>query len=247
MRAIILAAGEGSRLRPFTDDRPKCMVDVGGREMLDRALEALAAVGATEVILVSGYRADVLRERYGDAAYGLPITWVDNPIYDKTNNLYSLWLARDFLDVDHLLLESDLLFDKEILERLIESKFPNAAVVDAYRPELNGTIIKAEDDGTSTQMVLKAQQGPDYDHSDSLKTVNIYRFEGGFMREHYLPRLNRYVEEKRTDKYYEAVLAELVTEGAVTLGAVKTAPLKWAEVDTPEDRVLAEKDFPPTS
>ena len=244
MHAIILAAGESSRLRPLTADRPKCMVEVGGREMLDRTLSALSSVGVDEVFLVSGYCRERLREAYGDSRHGMSLRWLENPIYDRTNNLYSLWLAREHMTQDYLLLESDVVFEPELLQRLVDSPFENAALVDRYRPELDGTIVKARDDGAVEAMVLKADQGPGFDHSDSLKTVNFYRFGGDFMREHYLPLIDRYVSEKRTDVYYEAVLAELVGEGKVTLGAVLAEGCRWAEVDTPDDHALAEQKFP---
>jgi len=143
-KAIILAAGVGSRLRPLTDDLPKCLLEVGGLTLIDRQVQTLARCGVTDVIAVVGYRSDRMRKHLGDH-----VRYVDNERYETTNSLYSLWLARDELVSGTLILNSDVLAVPLLFERLLQSPAPDAILVergDAFEPEdmkvmLNGSLV----------------------------------------------------------------------------------------------------------
>ena len=132
-RAVILAAGLGSRLAPLTIGAPKCLTEINGRPILLRALKALARQGLSEAVIIVGHHADKVRERVGTSLYGLNITYVDAPRYVTTNNIHSLWDARDFCDEDILLLEGDVVFDEHVLTQLLEQPRSAAAVVPYQR------------------------------------------------------------------------------------------------------------------
>ncbi len=243
MKAVILAAGMGTRLRPLTNSRPKCLVEVHGKPIVQHQLESLANVGVAECILVTGYLSDQLREHFGREFCGVEISYVENERYAETNNLYSLWLAIKELDDDITLLEGDLIFEDALLEQLFAIPEPNVAVVDRYQPFMDGTVILAEGRVAKT-MVLKKDQGGNFDYSRALKTVNIYRLSGKDLSHRIIPELTRYVVEEKTDQYYEAVFADLVSREVLELSILQTKATKWAEIDTIEDLKLAEKLFP---
>ena len=234
MQAVILAAGQGSRLRPLTDYR----VEVQGKPLLQYQLEALCAVGVRECVIVVGHLAAQIRHRFGSQFRGLSITYVENEIYDRTNNIYSLWLARHEITKDMLLLESDVIFEPELLADLIELPCENAAIVDRFQPPMNGTVILARGD-TAGAMVLKRDQSPDFDYRAALKTVNIYKFCHR-AASRLMVAIGGYVSEGLTDNYYEMAIAEAVADGRMRLNVLPTGPHAWAEVDTPEDLADAE-------
>ncbi len=240
MQAVILAAGQGIRLRPLTDHCPKCLVEVGGRPILRYQLEALADAGVRECVIVVGHRAAQVRDLFGTRFRDVSITYVENEIFDRTNNIYSLWLARREITGDLLLLEGDLIFEPELLVDLLDVPFENVAVVDRFQPPMNGTVILAHGDWASA-MVLKRDQPRGFDYGPALKTVNIYKFSYRAVSEHLMPALGRYVSQGRTDHYYEMAISRAVAEGTIQLQVLRTGPRAWAEVDTVEDLVDAER------
>ena len=123
MIAVILAAGMASRLRPLTNDRPKCLLTVGTRCLLGRTVDSIKAAGITELVVVTGYRGEMIRSFLTDNYKDMQISFVDNVDYQTTNNIYSLWLAKDYVaGKDFILLDSDILFDGRIINRLLESE-----------------------------------------------------------------------------------------------------------------------------
>ena len=239
MQAVILAAGEGTRLRPLTDYRPKCLVEVQGKPLLQYQLEALASAGLRECIVVVGHRAAQVRNHFGRHFRGLSITYVENEIYARTNNIYSLWLARREITQDMLLLEGDLIFEPELLVDLLELRCENAAVVDRFQPFMNGTVIMARGD-VADAMVLKRDQSHGFDYRTALKTVNIYKFCRRTVGQ-LMPALGEYVLQGLTDHYYEMAISEAVADGTMRLNVLRTGAHPWAEVDTPEDLADAER------
>ena len=234
MKAVILAAGTGSRLRWLTDNCPKCLVCVHGKPVMEYQLEALEEAGVRSCVLVVGYRAGQIRSHFGTEYGGVALSYVENRRFAETNNIYSLWLARDKLDEDILLLEGDLIFDPVMLRNLVRSVDSNVAVVDSYKPDMDGTVILAED-GVVDSMVLKVNQGPDFDYGRALKTVNIYKLSGDALRTQVFPEMARFMDGQRTDQYYEAVFAELVAQGRLRLNVLPSANHKWAEIDSISD------------
>ena len=189
MQAIILAAGMGKRLRELTQDNTKCMVKVNGVRLIDRVLSQLAKLGLRRTVIVTGYQGEKLRKHVGRKWEGMRVDYVDNPIYDRTNNIYSLALAADELVKDEtILLESDIILEDAILEKIIASPHPNVAVVDAFQSWMDGTCVTIDADNRIKRFVPKKdfvyEEIPSY-----YKTVNIYKFSKAFSRDDYVPFL----------------------------------------------------------
>ena len=240
MQAIILVAGQGSRLRPLTDHRPKCLVKVQGRPILEYQPEALCAAGVRECVIVIGHLAAQVRSTIGTRFRSLSITYLENEIYDRTNNIYSLWLARTKVNDDVLLIEGDLIFEPDLLRDLLDAPFANAAVVDQFQHFMNGTVILARDDWAEA-MVLKQDQSPGFDYLLALKTVNIYKFSYDVFSDNLMPAMGACITQGLTDDYYEMAIAQAVAAGTMQLHVVRTGTRSWVEVDTVEDLANAER------
>ncbi|MCB9603692.1 MAG: phosphocholine cytidylyltransferase family protein [Sandaracinus sp.] len=243
MDAVILAAGTGTRLRPLTDDRPKCMVSVLGKPMLEHALGQLEAAGIETTSLVTGYLSEVIEKTYGDRFGKMALRYLPNPEYATTNNIVSLLLAKDAIVTDTLLLEADLVYDDGMLAELASHPARNVALVDRFAPPMDGTVIVSADGTNADRMVLKVDQGPDFVREGTWKTVNLYKLSGEDLRELVLPRIDAWVKSGRTQTYYEAVFAELVAEGRWPMAILPTGRFRWAEVDDVQDLAHAEKLF----
>lgn len=242
MKGLILAAGQGIRLRPLTFLRPKCLVQVLGKPILKSQLESLERGGVRECVIVLGYFGEQVRDLFGSKFGRMALTYVENPLFYETNNLYSLWLARTQLHDDVLLLESDLLFEYELLQEVLDGKHPNVAVVDRFRTGMDGTVV-FEVNGIIESMVLKADQSKGFNYSDAYKTVNIYRFDQKTMSEIFLPHLTQFVELGKTNQFYESVLADLIATGDLAMHVQKVGNRLWSEIDTLGDLSLAEQTF----
>ena len=242
MKGLILSAGMGTRLHPLTRTQPKCMVHVAGRPMMEYQLDSLRSAGVAKCTIVVGYMADSVRGYFGSDYRGVVLSYVENNCHAKTNNLYSLWLAKAEFDDDILLLEGDLVFDDHLVSRLTQMEEQNIAVVDHYRSYMDGTVILANG-GVAGSMVLKADQGPGFDYGSALKTVNIYRLSRAALAEAIVPEMEAFVAAGRTDQYYEAVFASLIGSGRMHMAVMNTGKSKWAEIDTLGDLRDAERMF----
>ncbi|HCM25995.1 MAG TPA: aminotransferase [Treponema sp.] len=243
MQALILAAGMGKRLGKYTKNSTKCMVDVNGKTLIERSLEALQAAGIGRVIIVIGFRGDHLKEFLEGRFPKLEIVYIDNPIYDKTNNIYSLWLAREaFASDDTLLLESDLIFEPSIIRELLKAKSPNLAVVSRFESWMDGTVTVLDEEDDIVSVVDKAhfRWG---DIEDYYKTVNIYKFSKEFVRDHYLPFLEAYMSSRGRNEYYEQVLKVLAFLENADLKGFRVKGRRWYEIDDPHDLSVAETIF----
>ena len=239
-RAVILAAGKGTRLQPLTANVPKCLVEVDGVPLLERALQALASQGVTEAVIVIGYGGDVIRDRIGSDFANVAIRYVDAPDFATTNNIRSLWDARDYLDEDILLLEADVAFDPAVITALLAHSGSSIAVA-PYQRSLSGTVVHQNEHNQVTSFTLGVEQGSDFDLSTAFKTVNIYLFREQLLREVVVPCLCRVVEAGHVDRYYETVLQECVAKGDLTdLTAVDVSASRWYEIDDHRDLDAAE-------
>ncbi len=242
-RAVILAAGMGSRLLPMTIDMPKCLTEINGQPILLRALRALSNQGFSDVVIVVGHNADKIRQRVGTHHCGLAITYVDAPRYQTTNNICSLWDARHFCDEDIILLEGDVVFDEDVLTQMLQQA-GNAAAVVPYHRALSGTVIRRGPDGQVTEFVLAADQNAHFPFEDVFKTSNIYLLRGDLLRTTFLPALSLHIERGHVDDYYEAVLRDLVADQSlVDLAAVDISASRCREVDDHQDLAAAEFQF----
>ena len=244
MQAIILAAGMGKRLGEFTKENTKCMVQVNGECIIDRLLTQLTALPLERVIIVVGYKGDKLIEHIGNRySDKLKIEYIENPIYDKTNNIYSLALAKEVLQQDDtLLLESDLIFDDCILQLLTNDSRPNLALVAKYESWMDGTMVCIDNDNNIVNFVSKAAFC--YDDIDKYyKTVNIYKFSKEFSRTKYVPFLEAYTKAIGNNEYYENVLRVITLLDGKELKALPIKNEKWYEIDDKQDLDIAEALF----
>lgn len=243
MQAIILAAGMGKRLGEYTKDNTKCMVPVNGTPLIDRLLGQLCKLPLNRVVIVVGYEGKKLMDYLGTERDGLKIEYVNNPIYDKTNNIYSLALAEKQLQEDDtLLIESDLIFDDGMFNLLLDNPFPNLALVAKYETWMDGTMVRIDRENNIVSFVTKAAFS--YDEVGSYyKTVNIYKFSKEFSRTKYVPFLDAYSKAVGNNEYYENVLRIISFLSKSDLKALPIANEKWYEIDDKQDLDIAEALF----
>ena len=243
MQAIILAAGMGKRLGEYTKNNTKCMVSVNGTPLIDRMLGQLSKLKLSRVVIVVGYEGQKLMDHVGTERDGLKIEYINNPIYDKTNNIYSLALAKEKMQEDDtLLLESDLIFDDRMLPLLVDNPFPNLALVAKYETWMDGTMVVIDKDNSIVNFVTKAAFN--YHHVDQYyKTVNIYKFSKEFSRDKYVPFLEAYSKAVGNNEYYENVLRIITFLNSHELKALPITNEKWYEIDDKQDLDIAEALF----
>ncbi|MBO4848205.1 MAG: aminotransferase class I/II-fold pyridoxal phosphate-dependent enzyme [Clostridia bacterium] len=245
MQAIILAAGMGKRLKELTKDNTKCMVKVNGVTLIDRMLHQIEKYRLSRIVIVVGYEGQKLIDYIGTLDIKTPIVYVNNPIYDVTNNIYSLALAKDWLaKEDTLLFESDLIFEDSVLEMLVSDPRESLALVDKYESWMDGTCVKlADDDSISTFVPGKKL---DFSETDEyFKTVNIYKFSKHFSETHYVPFLVAYQSALGRNEYYEQVLRVITMLDDSELKAKRLSGQRWYEIDDIQDLDIAESIFTP--
>lgn len=234
----------GKRLKEYTKNNTKCMVEVNGTPLIDRVLKQLSALNLSRVIIVVGYCADNLIRHVEELSPTIPVQFVRNDVYEKTNNIYSLWLASEFLtEDDTLLLESDLIFEDEVLNLLLDDHRPNLALVDKYESWMDGTCIKTNRKGD----ILAFISGKSFSFSetaDLYKTVNIYKFSKEFSSQQYVPFLNAYCKALGNNEYYEQVLKVISMLDSSMIRAKKLTGQKWYEIDDAQDLDIACSLFP---
>lgn len=244
MQAIILAAGMGRRLGEYTKDNTKCMLPVNGERLIDRTLKILCHQGIKKVVIVIGYKGENLKSYIGDRySSQLDIEYINNPIYDKTNNIYSLSLAEEkMVEDDTILFESDLIYEEDIVRQLIDNPWPNLALVAKWEYWMDGTVVKIDNENNILDFVSKDMfnfQNVD----DYYKTINIYKFSKEFAKEKYLPFLHAYCKAWGNNEYYEQVLKVLTFLSRTDLKALPIHDEKWYEIDDVQDLDIAETIF----
>lgn len=244
MQAVILAAGMGKRLGEYTKNNTKCMVEVNGEKLIDRVIKQLGGLNLKRLVLVVGYQGEKLKnyigDRYDDV---IKIEYIENPVYDKTNNIYSLALAKNVLcEDDTLLLESDIIFEDRVLQTIVENPYPNLALVDKYETWMDGTMVCINDKNEIVNFVPKAAFR--YEDVDSYyKTVNVYKFSKEFSRDVYVPFLDAYSKVMGNNEYYEQVLRVITYLHKSELRALPLSGEKWYEIDDAQDLDIASTLF----
>ena len=243
MQALILAAGMGKRLGEYTKNNTKCMVPVNGTPLIDRVLKQLSMLSLTRVVIVVGYEGKKLMEYIGNEKDGLKIEYVNNPVYDKTNNIYSLALAKQkLMEDDTLLIESDLIFDDGMFKLLLDNPNPNLALVAKYESWMDGTMVCIDKDCNIVNFVPKDAFRYEDAHQ-YYKTVNIYKFSKAFSQTKYVPFLDAYSKAVGNNEYYENVLRIISFLNSHDLKALPITNEKWYEIDDKQDLDIAEELF----
>lgn len=242
MKALILAAGFGKRLRPITNTIPKSMVEVNGTPLLVNAINNLTTLGIKDIGIVVGHMADYIKEHIGSEFNGAAISYYENPRYLETNNIVSLYKAIDFCDDDMLMLECDIYYHKEMLELLIAGKGECSILVSPFNPAtMDGTVIRV-DGNKACELILGKWQGADFDYTDTRKTVNMYRFTKDFAAK-YMPLIKWYVENMGEQSYYEKVLGSLMYLRECDMRVVEVPEEMWCEIDDADDLARARERF----
>lgn len=245
MQGLILAAGMGKRLKDLTQNNTKCMVKVNGVSLIDRMLHQLDQLQLSRIIIVVGYEGQKLIDYISTLSIKTPICFVDNPIYDKTNNIYSLSLAKEYLkQEDTLLLESDLIFEDDVLKCILDDPRETLALVDKYESWMDGTCIKIGDDD-SIEAFIPGRKFVFDDIPYYYKTVNIYKFSKHFSNTHYVPFLDAYSKALGNNEYYEQVLRVITTLDDPEIKAKKLNGQIWYEIDDIQDLDIASSMFAP--
>ena len=233
--ALLLVAGMGSRLRPFTFDAPKCLTEVGGVPILERLVCNLRDQVIERLVVVIGHMSAHIRNFLESRAGDMQVDYIYSPDYRTTNNIYSLWLAREQIQEPFLLVESDLLFDASMLTEMLQ---PDKIAVSLIRPWMNGTTVTVGPGQRVTAFHVGGVKG-DMPH---YKTVNIYCLSPPIWNE-IIKRMARYISEGRVNEFYEAVFADMVADGMLSLETVFFDPDNWYEIDTIADLKEAERMF----
>jgi choline kinase len=234
--ALLLAAGKGSRLYPLTHDTPKCLTMVHEASILERLVTNLSKQGFKRLVVVIGYQEKCIRAFLGTRACGMTIDYIFSPLYATTNNIYSLWMAREIINEPFLLVESDLVFDVSLLD---DMRYPDRIAVARMQPWMNGSTVTVN----QSHHVKKFQNGIAGTFDEiRYKTVNIYSFSLSSWHS-ITERLDRYISAGRVNDYYETVFAEMVADGSLSLTTVSFDGKPWYEIDTVEDLAETEKLF----
>ena len=242
-KAIILAAGAGTRLKPFTDDHPKCLAPVNGVPILVNALTHLSDAGILEAVIVVGHQKEKIYKLIGATFGRMTITYIESERFASTNNIYSLWLAREHLVEDLLLLEADVFFERQLLDRMLSFHTQNLAAVASHQSWMLGTVAIVDDKDGIQALLDSRHQGPDFDYSEVLKTINVYLLRGDFLSSYFVPHLDAFIASGDVDQFYEVILHAMTYMQTHTLRAVRCDDLKWFEIDDENDRTAAEHLF----
>lgn len=248
MQALILAAGMGKRLGKYTQGNTKCMLKIGDKTLIERTIEALLEANIHKLVLVVGYKGEnvkkfLLEECKNPKIKEMELVFIDNQIYDKTNNIYSLYLAKDELSKDDtILLESDLIYDYSIIKRLVKSKYENLVSVAKYEQWMDGTVIKIDSNNNILEFIEKKNFS--FDEIDQYyKTINIYKFGKKFINKEFNPFLEAYIKSYGENEYYELVLKIIAHLSRSQLEALDCSDINWYEIDDAQDLDIAKTIF----
>jgi histidinol-phosphate/aromatic aminotransferase/cobyric acid decarboxylase-like protein/choline kinase len=244
MKALILAAGYGNRMRPLTDNAHKTLLTIAGETIIGRILDGLCDNGITDFVIVTGYRHQELMDYCSNNYPRCSIQYVHNERYRETNNIFSMALAFEQISIDSdlILIESDLIYEPAVIQRLLASKYANVALVDRYGSGMDGTVVKVENN-VITSVIPPHLQDAKFDFSDKYKTLNIYKFSKDFCNLVFKKLLTYYAKTINDNCYYELILGILIYMQQETIHAEILEGEKWAEVDDPNDLHVAEFAF----
>lgn len=243
MQGVILAAGMGKRLKELTKNNTKCMVKVNEQTLIERMLRILDRKSLSRIIIVVGYKGKELMDYIGSLNINTKTVFIDNPIYSRTNNIYSLSLADSYLKAeDTILFESDLIFEESIVDKVLEDKRETLAVVDKFESWMDGTCMILDEEDNIVDFI-SGQHINFFEGENYYKTVNIYKFSRQFSANTYVPFLEAYQKAMGQNEYYESVIKLIAMLGTNELKAKRLEGQTWYEIDDIQDLDIAETLF----
>ncbi|MBZ4195149.1 aminotransferase class I/II-fold pyridoxal phosphate-dependent enzyme [Mycoplasma tauri] len=244
MQALILAAGKGTRLKKLTKENPKSMVKINETTLIKRMLDILDKKSLNQIIILTGYKNDLLKNYINSLGLKTKLKFINNDNYDSTNNIYSMFLAKnEMVNDDTLTLESDLIFDEEIIDELLSDDRKNLALVSKYENWMDGSCLKIDEKEKITHFI--SNKDFDYDEANQYyKTVNIYKFSKEFSQLTYFPFLEALISSRGKNDYYEDVLKLIVPlNNNLMFAKILSKDHKWYEIDDEADLNIAESIF----
>ncbi|MCD6329991.1 MAG: phosphocholine cytidylyltransferase family protein [Candidatus Cloacimonetes bacterium] len=240
--AIILAAGRGSRLKEQTLEKPKPMTLVNNVTIIDNLIQELHSQKIKDIVVVTGYMSDKLEKHLQDFHKNTNIIFVENELYNSTNNIYSLWLAKDYMENGFFLFEADVFCYESLISELVHSPHHNLIVVDRFQKSMDGTVVELTGDGLVKEMYLKRHQGKEFSFYQKYKTVNFYKLSGYYSQKYFIPKMENHIKRDDVNVFYEQIIKEDIDEGH-SFYALETGDNRWWEIDTPEDLEKARSMF----
>ena len=243
MQAIILAAGVSKRLRPLTDSTPKCLLNIGDKNLLQRTIENVISNGISDFIFVTGYRENMIKDFVENVFPDINKIFITNTDYENNNNSYSLWMTKDFVKRDILLLDSDIFFDEKIIGELLNSEKENCLAVnftDSLDEEQIKVILNEDNE------ILKI--GKEISISESAgESIGIERFSSYFMKGLFAILDRKIMLENNVNEFYEASFQELIdtckknSDKRNSIFAVDVSEFRCMEIDTVQDYQNAQR------
>ena len=238
MKTVILAAGISARLRPLTNSTPKCLLKIAGKTILERTIDNLICYDLNDVIIVTGFHQEQIKDFISEKYPHLKVTYIYNEVYDTTNNIYSLWLTKDYTkNEEMLLLDSDILFDKKILELLINSKYPNCLALRTDH-QLSEEEIKVR--LNEDKSIAEISKTVELRHAVG-ESIGIEKFSAKFAEQLFQILDRKILKENQVKIFYEAAFQDAINSGE-KIFAVDIGDLKCIELDFAEDIERAERE-----
>jgi L-glutamine-phosphate cytidylyltransferase len=239
MKAVILAAGQGTRIRSVHGEHPKCLIEVDNATILDHQLDALYKSGITDVTIVLGYEKEqiISHVRSRKLSQVQRVHFVENPAFAITNNIYSLWLALDWVRGDSfIVLNADVIFDAEVLDRAVQANAPISMIVDPlWRDETMKVITLGDRVIQMSKKIAREQFNGTY--------IGITIFSKD-IQARFFKTMTSLISAGRVNEFFNVAVQELVDEG-VHAGYTSTDGLAWAEIDDPTDLSFAQQNVFP--
>ena len=231
-KAVVLAAGVGSRLRPLTEETPKCLTEVGGRPMLEQTLGIFARNGIEETVVVVGHLGQVVIDRIGSTHGNMRVSYLWNEVYDRTNSMYSAWLAREHLEQGAILIEGDTVFEEELISLVLREPSERAYwVVDRFTPEHDGCMSTADEDGRITHLEIVKRKLAEY-KDNFYKSTGVLKLTPAYGRL-FSGWLDEEVRKGNVQVYYDLVIADHLEDAPIYICDFTGGT--WVEIDTAED------------